>query len=163
MAGRRGLAVLLVLGVVVLVVVSGVGNRGSGEGDRADRRQGGLSASRAQVAHVIDGDTVVLRNGEHVRLVGIDTPERDQCGYDAARDALAALVEDRDVTLTRPEADRDRYDRLLRYVDVGRVDAGLRQIQRGLAVARYDSRDGYAFHPRQPSYVKADKAAPDRC
>ena len=29
----------------------------------------------ARIAYVIDGDTVVLANGEHVRLVQIDSPE----------------------------------------------------------------------------------------
>jgi len=31
---------------------------------------------------------------------------------------------------------------------------------RGLAVARYDSRDGYGAHPRETSYVAADAASP---
>jgi hypothetical protein len=29
------------------------------------------------------------------------------------------------------------------------MDAVLRQIRAGLAVARYDSRDGYSHHPRE--------------
>jgi endonuclease YncB( thermonuclease family) len=28
-----------------------------------------------RIDHVVDGDTVVLRSGQHVRLVQIDTPE----------------------------------------------------------------------------------------
>ena len=51
------------------------------------------------------------------------------------------------------------YGRLLRYVDVGSTDAGLRLIRSGLATARYDSRDGYGFHPREPRYVAADNAS----
>ncbi|MEJ2633290.1 MAG: thermonuclease family protein [Acidihalobacter sp.] len=31
--------------------------------------------SHARVAHVIDGDTIILADGRHVRLIGIDTPE----------------------------------------------------------------------------------------
>jgi hypothetical protein len=48
---------------------------------------------------------------------------------------------------------------LLRYVDVNGTDAGLRLIKEGLAIARYDSRDGYGFHPREPKYIAADKAS----
>ena len=59
------------------------------------------------------------------------------------------------------DEDRDRYGRLRRYVNVGQLDAGLRLIQSGLAIARYDSRDGYGFHPREPQYVAADKANPN--
>jgi endonuclease YncB( thermonuclease family) len=110
------------------------------------------------VTHVVDGDTVDLDNGETVRLVGIDTPERGECGYDEARDALVDLVDGKRITLGASDEDRDRYDRLLRYVDVGKVDAGLQLIKQGLAIARYDSRDGYGRHPREDRYVKADRA-----
>ena len=113
------------------------------------------------VARVVDGDTLELGNGEKVRLVGIDTPEVGECGYQEASDALSRMVLGRQVRLTVSDENRDRYGRLLRYVDVGSVDAGLRLIKRGLAVARYDSRDGYGFHPREPVYVAADKASKD--
>lgn len=112
------------------------------------------------VTHVVDGDTVDLDNGETVRLVGIDTPERGECGYDEARSALVDLVEGRRITLGASDEDRDRYGRLLRYVDIGKVDAGLRLIKQGLAIARYDSRDGYGRHPREDRYVRADQDTP---
>jgi endonuclease YncB( thermonuclease family) len=115
------------------------------------------------VVEVIDGDTVDLGNGERVRLVGIDTPERGECGYEKAADALSALVLGRQVELARSDEDRDQYDRLLRYVDVDRIDAGLELVRRGLAVARYDSRDGYGFHPREPKYIAADRGSKPVC
>ena len=111
------------------------------------------------VTRIVDGDTLELGNGETVRLVGIDTPEVGECGYDAASVALARLVSGRQVRLGRSDEDRDYYGRLLRYVDVGSTDAGLRLIRSGLAIARYDSRDGYGFHPREPKYIKADQAS----
>jgi endonuclease YncB( thermonuclease family) len=111
------------------------------------------------VSRIVDGDTLELGNGETVRLVGIDTPEVGQCGYQAASDRLGALVLGKQVRLTVSDEDRDRYGRLLRYVDVGSMDAGLRLIRSGLAIARYDSRDGYGYHPRQPTYVRADRAS----
>jgi len=111
------------------------------------------------VIKVVDGDTIDLGNGRTVRLVGIDTPERGQCGSERAGDNLARLVLGKRVRLAMSDEDTDRYGRLLRYVDIGRVDAGLAQIEQGYAVARYDSRDGYGFHPREPSYVRADRAS----
>lgn len=110
------------------------------------------------VTRVVDGDTLELGNGQVVRLVGIDTPEVGECGYDQASSALSRLTLGAEVRLTRSDEDRDRYGRLLRYVDVGEVDAGLRQIRSGLAIARYDSRDGYGYHPRERAYVAADRA-----
>ncbi|MGH3331441.1 MAG: thermonuclease family protein [Nocardioidaceae bacterium] len=115
------------------------------------------------VTRVVDGDTVELANGEDVRIVGIDTPERGECGYDEATAKMERLVLGQRVRLTRSDEDRDRYNRLLRYVDVGRRDAGLAQIEAGLAIARYDSRDGYGYHPRENRYIAADKATPQKC
>lgn len=111
------------------------------------------------VTRVIDGDTVELGNGETVRLVGIDTPEVGQCGYDQAAANLERLVLFKHVRLTISDEYRDHYGRLLRYVDVGNQDAGLRLVENGVAIARYDSRDGYGYHPREPRYVAADRAS----
>lgn len=113
------------------------------------------------VTRVVDGDTVELGNKEVVRIVGIDTPEVGECGYDAASANMARLVLGKRVRLTTSDEDRDQYGRLLRYVDVGRVDVGLHQVRGRLASARYDSRDGYGFHPRENRYIAADRATPD--
>jgi endonuclease YncB( thermonuclease family) len=116
------------------------------------------------VSHVVDGDTIDVvgpdGSASTVRLIGIDTPERNQCGFGAATQAMTALVGDKDVVLT-PGArdDIDKYERLLRYVDVDGVDAGKAMIDAGLAVARYDSRDGYGRHTREDDYVAADDAS----
>jgi endonuclease YncB( thermonuclease family) len=110
-----------------------------------------------RVRSVTDGDTLRLANGEAVRLVGIDAPERGACGSERATSLLSDLTLGQLVTLTAPVDDRDVYGRWLRYVDVGTVDAGLRMIKSGLAIARYDSRDGYDAHPRQQRYVRADR------
>jgi endonuclease YncB( thermonuclease family) len=116
------------------------------------------------VTDVVDGDTVDLGNGERVRLVGIDTPEVGECGFEQAAALMRRLVLGRRVRLAVSDEDRDRYGRLLRYVDVGSRDAGLAEIRAGLAIARYDSRDGYGFHPRENRYIDADRTTPDqRC
>ena len=118
-----------------------------------------------RVTQVVDGDTLVIGSGDHVRLIGIDTPERDTCGYQPAAERLRALVEGRKVTLVNPESvqDKDKYGRLLRYVDRAGLDTGRDLLKRGLAVARYDSRDGYDHHPRQSKYRKTDRAAASVC
>jgi endonuclease YncB( thermonuclease family) len=114
------------------------------------------------VTNVVDGDTVDLSTGERVRIIGIDAPEAGRCGADEATAHLSALVTGQAVTVT-PGArdDVDRYGRILRYIAVNGVDAGLDQIDVGLAIARYDSRDGYGGHPREAAYVAADEAVPN--
>jgi endonuclease YncB( thermonuclease family) len=116
------------------------------------------AATGLTVTRVVDGDTVELSDGETVRIAGIDTPERGACGYDAATVNMELLALGKQVRLGASDEDRDRYGRLLRYVDVGKVDVGLRQIEDGLAIARYDSRDGYGYHPREDRYIAADEA-----
>ncbi len=118
----------------------------------------GARARTFLVTRVVDGDTIELGNGETVRLVGMDTPEVGECGFERSASNLGRLVLGQRVRLGRIDEERDRYGRLLRYVDVGTQDAGLRLIKNGLAVARYDSRDGYGYHPREPRYIAADKA-----
>jgi endonuclease YncB( thermonuclease family) len=80
---------------------------------------------RAVVVRVVDGDTIIVdrgRGAERLRYVGIDAPESvrpdapvEFMGHEAAA-ANAMLVDGREVLLERDVSDRDRFDRLLRYV-----------------------------------------------
>ncbi len=111
----------------------------------------------AVVTHVIDGDTVDVTALGRVRVKGIDAPEVGQCGHDEASTRLSQLVLGRQVTLVPGgRDDHDGYGRLLRYVEVDGKDAGRELIGGGLAIARYDSRDGYGAHPREADYVALD-------
>jgi endonuclease YncB( thermonuclease family) len=84
----------------------------------------------ATVVRVIDGDTIVVSlNGveEHVRYYGIDTPEQGDGCYSQATDRNRQLT-GTEVLLVPDARERDRYDRLLRYVfDTrgGSIDAQL--------------------------------------
>ncbi|WP_428930824.1 thermonuclease family protein [Microbacterium sp. YY-01] len=122
------------------------------------------SSPDATLISVTDGDTIVTSDGI-VRIIGIDAPERGECGYRAATDAIRALIAVGDpVVLEHPEGqnDRDRYDRMLRYVAAhDGTDIGLMQLEAGNAVARYDSLDGYPRHPKQEEYRAVEKARLD--
>lgn len=114
-----------------------------------------------KVSRVIDGDTIVLANEQRVRLIGIDTPERKQCGYKEAAQQLLDFIGTNPVVLRKSAGnDKDRYGRLVRYVEVNHKDVGLEMIKSGRAIARYDSRDGYPHHYREKIYWAADKASP---
>jgi endonuclease YncB( thermonuclease family) len=118
------------------------------------------------VTHVVDGDTVNVKASTGaaytIRLIGIDTPEVGRCGAAQATAAMNRMVAGKRVSLAPgAKTDKDHYGRLLRYVNVGSLDAGRHQIELGLAVARYDSRDGYGAHPRQADYVRVDAAVPN--
>lgn len=111
---------------------------------------------------VVDGDTIETSAGT-VRIIGIDAPERGECGHDEASVAIGTLLSNgASITLQLPEGenDQDQHGRLLRYVstDAG-VDLGLMQVQAGNAVARYDSSDGYPAHPQEADYHAAQLAS----
>lgn len=80
-----------------------------------------------KVLESADGDTIVVDMGgtsERVRLVGVDTPETHhpdkpvQCFGQAASDFTSQLLSGKAVRLEsdKQSTNRDRYDRLLRYV-----------------------------------------------
>jgi micrococcal nuclease len=131
---RRRLVVILVL------VLAGCG------GLAAMQEQGQGDELRGRVVDVVDGDTLKVRLGgevETVRLLGIDTPETRrpgapvECGGPEATSEMLALAFSRprdrdgdglfdgeggrgiDVTVrTDPTQDeRDRFDRLLAYIE----------------------------------------------
>lgn len=115
-------------------------------------------ASQVDVIRVIDGDTVVISGDERVRLIGIDTPENGQCGFDEAKQALEKLLASGPATFySGTTSEKDKYDRLLRYIEVEGIDVGLNLISNGFAIARYDSRDGYGPHDRESEYIDADE------
>ncbi len=117
------------------------------------------------VKYVIDGDTVILTNGEKVRYVGIDTPERGQCWYRQAKEFNRKLVSGKKVRLERDKSNRDRYQRLLRYVyvqnssDEKEIFVNLELVKAGLARAKeYKPDTKYASILKQAeSYAKINK------
>ena len=125
--------------------------------------------SKARLERVVDGDTLVVRVGdreERVRLIGIDTPESVkpgapvECGGKAASRAMRRLVKGADAVrlITDPTQDRrDRYDRLLRYVELpDGTDLGRAQVRAGWAdVYVYD---GHPFR-RVKGYRAAERRA----
>ncbi len=79
------------------------------------------SSESAQVISVIDGDTIILSDGQHVRYLGIDAPERAGKGpaeflAQEATQFNRRLVLKKEVQLVYGQERRDRYDRLLAYV-----------------------------------------------
>lgn len=98
-------------------------------------------AETMEVIEIIDGDTIRVRTAagtvESLRLIGMNTPERNECFADEAAQALAALtpVGSR-IAATVDVSDRDSNDRLLRYLWVGSLSVNEELVRRGAAIAR---------------------------
>jgi micrococcal nuclease len=129
--------------------------------DAAEPSKNSDATESATFVAVIDGDTIETSAGT-VRLIGIDTPERSECGHGHASAVISGVLAPGDtVTLVLPagQNDQDRHGRLIRYVKTpSGVDLGMLQLESGNAVARYDSRDGYPAHPREEDYHAAQQA-----
>jgi len=71
------------------------------------------------VTRVVDGDTIVLADGRHIRYLGINTPERGEPCWKNAKEYNAQMVGGKAVTLEFGQAREDKYGRTLAYVTVG--------------------------------------------
>ncbi|MBB3043948.1 thermonuclease family protein [Nocardioides soli] len=123
------------------------------------------AATRVRVTAVVDGDTIRVetlggRQLGRVRLLGIDAPEvahpptPAECYADQATDLLEELApvgSTVQLVTDSGQPDRDRYDRLLRYVDHDDVDVAHELLARG-AARRYEAAQDLA---REDSYAAA--------
>ncbi len=85
------------------------------------------------VSEVIDGDTIILSNGDRVRFLGINTPEKGMYFYMESRDVLEIMIQGKDITLEKDVSDCDMYGRKLRYVFLKDIFINLEMVKRGFA------------------------------
>ncbi|MCD4824341.1 MAG: thermonuclease family protein [Phycisphaerae bacterium] len=112
------------------------------------------------VKRVIDGDTLVLDNGDTVRLIGVDTPETKHPEIPVQRFGKEAseftrrMAEGREVTLEFDGPREGVYGRKLAYVFVGKTLLNVKIIRRGY---------GYAYtrfpHARMAEFIEAERQA----
>jgi micrococcal nuclease len=92
---------------------------------------------KTKVVRIIDGDTFEIEKGEKVRMVGINAPEISDFFGIEAKNFLSDLIKNRYVDL-RPDGfsnDRDRFQRLIRYVYLDNEDINKKMISSGFAFA----------------------------
>lgn len=96
----------------------------------------------APVERIVDGDTAVMRFGPEtakVRIVGIDTPERGERGFEEATRAAQRAYEGRTATLTIGGAKSRRQGRCVGQAVLDRYGRVLARVEGWPAVvARYD-------------------------
>ena len=120
----------------------------------------------ARVVKVVDGDTIHVQidgKNETVRLIGIDTPEvvdprkLVQCFGREASEKTKQLLSDREVVLVddQSQGNRDKYNRLLRYVFVDDVNVNETLLLEGYA-HEYTYRLPYVY---QSKFTQAERIA----
>lgn len=96
---------------------------------------GPFSKDLKKVNYVIDGDTIVLDNGETVRYLGINAPEIGQPYSSKSLELNKKLVLGKKVRLEFDIQKRDRYGRLLAYVWTDGLLVNEKLVEEGLAVS----------------------------
>lgn len=90
----------------------------------------------AFVTKIVDGDTIhATVNGkeEIIRMLGINTPEKNKPYYQEAKDFLIKEIQNKSIELLRDKENTDRYDRKLRYVFYNDKIINVEIVQEGLA------------------------------
>ena len=104
---------------------------------------------------IFDGDTLLVdMRGveEEVRLLGINTPEREECFSSEAREATSSLVAAGSLTIEATE-ERDQFERLLGYAYAGGALVNQALVEGGYALALQTD------HPRLAEFLAAEEAA----
>lgn len=87
---------------------------------------------------VVDGDTIYLDNGEKVRFVGVNTPERGVEGYIASKNFVQKLCLNKKVGLDIDDSKHnDKYGRTLAVVIVNGKNVNEMLLKEGLAEIMY--------------------------
>ena len=87
---------------------------------------------------VVDGDTIYLSNGEKIRFVGVNTPERGVEGYIASKNFVQKLCLGKKVGIDVDDSKHsDRYGRTLGVVIVDGKNVNEMLLKEGLAEIMY--------------------------
>ncbi len=111
----------------------------------------------ANVIKIVDGDTFEIENGQTVRTLGINTPEKNEFYYKQATDKLNELIGGKQVRLEKGPDDVDKYGRILRYVFVDKEFVNLEMLRGGYAVVHIVNPDEDHFL----DFKKGEKEARD--
>ncbi|WP_458454682.1 thermonuclease family protein [Methanobrevibacter sp.] len=87
---------------------------------------------------VVDGDTIYLDNGDKIRLVGVNTPERGVEGYIVSKNFVQKLCLNKKVGIDIDDSKHsDRYGRTLGVVIVNGKNVNEMLLKEGLAEIMY--------------------------
>lgn len=115
-------------------------------------------SDRFIVARVIDGDTFELQGGDRVRLLSIDTPEKEDPFYDEAKDYLSTATLGQPVRIEYANQRRDKYGRLLGYVYVDSLFVNRAILENGLGYL-YLFKDTDLGRPETEQLLNAQRQA----
>jgi micrococcal nuclease len=111
----------------------------------------------AKVERVIDGDTIIAE-GQTIRLLGINTPEKGEKYYNESRFFLEKEILNKTVELKFGKEKKDLYNRTLAYIFIADKNINQEMISNGFANAYFSSGKDYYF----PLFLKTWKSCVER-
>jgi micrococcal nuclease len=130
-------------------------------------------AEAVTVLSITDGDTLDVRfedgNRAEVRLIGINTPEANECFSEEATLVLGVLAQvGSQIGMTTDVSDVDQFDRLLRYLWFGGMSVNEESVRRGAAISRRYAPDTAMAERLDTAQAEAKEAglglwAPEAC
>ncbi len=103
--------ILFILVIIALSILSVIYPKLTGNVTKIQE----ISREQAILVRVLDGDTIELDEGPHVRLLGINTPEKKMPFSNESRVFLEQFI-NKTIELEKDKEDIDKYDRKLRYI-----------------------------------------------
>jgi len=95
----------------------------------------------AKVIKIIDGDTLTLEDQTKLRLLGINTPEKNQPYYQEAKQFLTDLVQNK--TIQIESHGPDKYQRTLAHISLNNQNINAAILTNGLATLYYYDKDSH--------------------
>ena len=117
---RKNKIFLLILILIFPVIILSCENQINGENKTNFDKE---NLQKAKVTRVVDGDTIIINNNERVRLILVNSPEsvhpdesKNTKFGEKASNFTKKILENKIIYLEKDVSNRDKYDRLLRYV-----------------------------------------------
>lgn len=150
--------ILLIIILLAITVVAGCTSPNNGQNNSHDTPIKMNNATNSQITdntslngikstkyeasglcyHVVDGDTIDVEGVGRIRLVGVNTPEKGQSGYQSATDFVKSMCLGKTVGLDIDDAKHyDKYDRTLAVVYVDGFNLNQELLKRGYAEVMY--------------------------
>jgi micrococcal nuclease len=111
-------------------------------------------SEEVRVTRVIDGDTIEVEENRTVRMLGFNTPERGEKGYEEARDYLKTVVHNKSVVLEYSKDKTDIYGRELAYVYLNGVNINAKMVSMGYGNLYFPSKKDRFYSEMSDAWEK---------
>lgn len=126
--------------LIILLIFSYFSSQNSNETKTDTTNITATQSEKAFVVNIVDGDTIDVQTPntiepERIRIIGINTPEKDQCYFDEANEKAKELLLNKEITLENDptQSEKDKYGRTLSHILIENHPYGEIMINEGFA------------------------------